>query len=477
MAHKITLPEMGEGVIEGTLARWLVKKGDRVEQYAPIAEVETDKVTTETTTDTGGTILELRVREGETIPVGTVLAVIGEPGETTDDGRQAAAGGATDDGRLPTATRPGTTEDEPQTAKQNGRQEVERSAAAVGGRATGVAAPGGAPYTGRISPVVGRIAAEHGVDLSLVTGTGRDGRITKEDILAYVATLGEERATDEGQQSAEVATAVLQPTTPATGHTTEAKLQPGVEPVTVEGDSSSSAVRRPSSAIEGGSGAELLPLTNIRRAIAEHMVRSKHTSPHVTTVFEFDFAAVAAHRRAHKDSFARDGVRLTFTAYIVAATVQALKAHPLANSSWSEEGILLHRAINVGMATAIEDGLIVPVIKNADGLNLLGLARTINDLADRARAKQLRPDDVKGGTFSITNHGTSGSLFATPIINQPQCGILGVGAIEKRVKVIDDAIAIRPLAYVSFTFDHRILDGASADAFVSTIKKAIEGWR
>jgi 2-oxoglutarate dehydrogenase E2 component (dihydrolipoamide succinyltransferase) len=222
---------------------------------------------------------------------------------------------------------------------------------------------------------------------------------------------------------------------------------------------------------------ELLPLTSIRRSIAEHMVRSVHTSPHVTTVFEFDFSAVAAHRRANKDSFARDGVRLTFTAYIVAATIGALKEHPTVNSSWSDEGIVLKREINVGMATAIDDGLIVPVIKNADGLNLLGLARTINDLADRARNKQLKPDEVKGGTFSITNHGTTGSLFATPIINQPQCGILGVGVIEKRVKVIDDAIAIRPLAYVSFTFDHRILDGASADQFVSTIKRTIESWR
>jgi 2-oxoglutarate dehydrogenase E2 component (dihydrolipoamide succinyltransferase) len=225
------------------------------------------------------------------------------------------------------------------------------------------------------------------------------------------------------------------------------------------------------------SSAELLPLTSIRRAIAEHMVRSKQTSPHVTTVFEFDFSAVAAHRRAHQEQFARDGARLTFTAYIVAATVEALKAHPLVNSSWSDDGILLHRVIHIGMATAIDDGLIVPVIKDADGLNLLGLARAINDLADRARAKQLKPDEVRGGTFSITNHGTSGSLFATPIINQPQCGILGVGAIEKRVKVIDDAIAIRPLAYVSFTFDHRILDGASADAFVSTIKRLIETYQ
>jgi 2-oxoglutarate dehydrogenase E2 component (dihydrolipoamide succinyltransferase) len=207
------------------------------------------------------------------------------------------------------------------------------------------------------------------------------------------------------------------------------------------------------------------------------MVRSKHTSPHVTTIFEFDFSVVAAHRAANKERFARDGANLTYTAYIVAATVAALKAHPIVNSSWIDDAIELKRDINIGIAAAIEDGLIVPVIKNADSLNLLGLARAINGLAERARNKQLKPADVQGGTFSITNHGTSGSLFATPIINQPQCGILGVGKIEKRVKVIDDAIAIRPLAYVGLTFDHRILDGATADAFMTTIKDHIENWR
>jgi 2-oxoglutarate dehydrogenase E2 component (dihydrolipoamide succinyltransferase) len=433
---------MGEGVIEGTLARWLVKEGDRIEKYAPIAEVETDKVTTETTSDAAGVILKLCVREGETIPVGTVLAYVGEAGErVAENGDVPESRGA---GEQQTADRqPSTADYEPQTAD-------DRPQTADGGRRpVGAATTDQRPsttYTGRISPVVGRIAAEHGVDLNLVTGTGRDGRITKEDILAYV-----EATTDHGSRA------------------TEAKAEPVWTP-------SPAAVGGLPAAVSGLPSTELLPLTSIRRSIAEHMVRSKHTSPHVTTVFEFDFSAVAAHRRAHKDIFARDGVHLTYTAYIVAATVAALKAHPMANSSWSDEGILLRREINVGMATAIDDGLIVPVIKNADGLNLLGLARAINDLADRARNKQLKPDEVKGGTFSITNHGTTGSLFATPIINQPQCGILGVGAIEKRVKVIDDAIAIRPLAYVSFTFDHRILDGASADNFVSTIKTQIETW-
>jgi len=431
MASRITLPEMGEGVIEGTLARWLVKEGEQIEQFAPIAEVETDKVTTETTSETAGTVLKLCVNEGETVPVGTVLAYVGEPGETIAENGN---GTGAREGEQHKAAAP-----EPQPAPQSAPVQT-------------VAEPKGA-YTGRISPVVGRIAAEHGVDLGQVAGTGRDGRITKEDVLAYVET----------QET-------IAP--PASAPPVESRREaPPTAPIPTKPEVSPT----PSSHQDGP--ADILPLTSIRRSIAEHMVRSVQTSPHVTTVFEFDFSAVTAHRKINKDQYARDGVRLTFTAYIVAATVQALKKHPLVNSSWTDTGILLKREINIGMATAIDDGLIVPVIKNADGMNLLGLARTINDLADRARNKQLKPDDVRGGTFSITNHGTTGSLFATPIINQPQCGILGVGAIEKRVRVIDDAIAIRPMAFVSFTFDHRILDGASADNFVGTIKELIENWR
>jgi 2-oxoglutarate dehydrogenase E2 component (dihydrolipoamide succinyltransferase) len=207
------------------------------------------------------------------------------------------------------------------------------------------------------------------------------------------------------------------------------------------------------------------------------MVQSKKTSPHVSTIMEADLSKVVAHRASNKEAFARDGVNLTFTAYFISAAVAALKAHPIVNSSWSDEGILIHREINVGMATSLgEGGLIVPVIKNADSLSLLGLARTINDLSNRARNRQLKPDEVKGGTFTITNHGTSGSLFATPIINQPQCAILGVGAIQKRVVVIDDAIAIRPMVYVSLTFDHRILDGAIADYYLGKLVESLQNW-
>jgi 2-oxoglutarate dehydrogenase E2 component (dihydrolipoamide succinyltransferase) len=215
----------------------------------------------------------------------------------------------------------------------------------------------------------------------------------------------------------------------------------------------------------------------MRRSIGEHMVRSKTVSPHVTTVFEVDLSRVVAHREANKAAFERDGARLTFTPYFVAASVVALKAYPQVNSSFTDEGLLLHKQINLGVAVSLgEEGLIVPVVKGADGMSLLGLAREVNDLAERARNKQLKPDDVVGSTFTITNHGISGSLFATPIINQPNVGILGVGAIQKRVVVLGDAIAIHPMVYIGLTFDHRVLDGASADWFVAKIKEALEKW-
>jgi 2-oxoglutarate dehydrogenase E2 component (dihydrolipoamide succinyltransferase) len=283
--------------------------------------------------------------------------------------------------------------------------------------------------------VVARIAAEHGVDLQQVQGTGLNGRITKNDVLAFVES-GKSKVTTPAQ-----------PPSP---------VEPTVMPAT---------------------GDQVIKHTVIRKQIAEHMVMSKHTSPHVLTVMEADMSRVAKHRSANKDIFARDGVNLTFTAYFMTAIVAGLKTYPNVNSSWTDEGILVHKAVNIGMATSLgEEGLIVPVIKNADNLSLLAMARAVNDLANRARAKKLQPDEVKGGTFTLTNHGTSGSLFAFPVINQPQSGILGVGAMQKRVVVIDEAIAIRPMVYLSFVFDHRILDGASADAFLVRVKETLENW-
>jgi 2-oxoglutarate dehydrogenase E2 component (dihydrolipoamide succinyltransferase) len=313
------------------------------------------------------------------------------------------------------------------------------------------------------------MASEHRIDLYRITGTGQGGRITKKDVLAYLERVGADTGAaspaTETVTAAPAAPLAATPTTPAPSPVMPAAERPAAPAASMPGDG------------------EIMPLTTVRRSIAEHMVTSKRTSPHVTTIMEADLSRVTAHRKANKDAFGRDGVNLTFTAYFVAATVAALKEFPLVNSSWTDEGIRLHRAINVGVATSLGDaGLIVPVIKNADGLSLLGVARAVNDLAGRARARQLKPDEVQSGTFTITNHGVSGSLFATPIISQPQCAILGVGMMQKRVVVVsdeagNDSIAIRPMAYLGLTFDHRILDGALADRFLAKVVMALEAWR
>jgi 2-oxoglutarate dehydrogenase E2 component (dihydrolipoamide succinyltransferase) len=291
------------------------------------------------------------------------------------------------------------------------------------------------PQASFISPVVSRLAAEHHLDLNQVQGTGKFGRITKFDIEREIAGGG------AGKPGGMNKPGKIQP------HPAYRDMQPGTS----------------------------IKHTPVRRSIAKHMLASKQTAPHVSTFIEADLSAVTAHRAAHKEDFARQGVKLTFTAYFVSATAEALKAYPIVNSSWTEDAIVLHPQVNIGMAVSLDaDGLIVPVIRNAGQLNLMQTAQAVNDLASRARAKQLVPQEVQGGTFTITNHGTSGSLFATPIINQPHCGILGTGAIQKRVVVVDDAIAIRPMVYLSLTFDHRILDGAVADYFLAAIRQKLE---
>jgi len=412
MATKILMPEMGEGVDEGTVVRWLKHVGDSVKRDEAVLEIETDKVTVEVMADSSGVLLSVNAQEGQTVKAGTVLAVIGAAGESLD------AVSAPQPAPVPVVQ-------ETQSAAETPPMPAARESGDV-----------------RVSPVVARMLQVHDIDVHALHGTGRDGRITKQDVLDYLDT--QEHASVPNSNAAPIV---------------ESAPAPAAPPVAVE------------------SGDTLMPLTAMRRAIADHMVRSKHTSPHATTVFEFDFHAVAKHRAANKDAFEREGVKLTYMPYLAMATIQALKAHPLVNATWTDDGILLKRDVNLGMAVAIPSGLIVPVIRGADGLNLLGMARTVNDLAERARTNKLRPDEVRGGTFTITNHGTSGSLIGMPIINQPQVGILGIGVIEKRVKVIDDAIAIRPCAFVSFSFDHRILDGATADAFVMDIKRTIEAWR
>jgi 2-oxoisovalerate dehydrogenase E2 component (dihydrolipoyl transacylase) len=413
MAIKVLVPLLGEGVEEVTVTKWLKKVGDSVNELEPLLEVNTDKVDTEIPAPASGTVLKIMTQEGVPAKVGAVLALIGKPGESVEDSIAPSS-----------------------TTRVESKVESQKSVAVQ---------PATKQDLGFISPVVAKIAAEYGVNLQQVQGTGLNGRVTKNDMLAYV----------EGQKS-DVKSIASQALTPSLRSLT----------------------------LDTGLHDTLIKHTVIRKQIAEHMVLSKQTAPHVLTVMEADMSRVAKHRSANRDVFARDGVKLTFTAYFMSAIVAGLKAYRTVNSSWTEEGILIHKDVNIGMATSLgEEGLIVPVIKGADNLSLLAMARAVNDLANRARTKKLQPDEVKGGTFTLTNHGISGSLLAFPIINQPQCGILGVGAMQKRVVVIpaeggtrDDAIAIRPMVYLSFVFDHRILDGASADWFLTKVKETLENW-
>lgn len=416
MATKVLVPRLGEGVDEVTITKWLKKEGDSVKELEPLLEVNTDKVDTEIPAPASGVILKIEMQEGQPAKVGQLLALIGAAGESVISNQPSVTSAP-----APSAPAP---------------------------KAEAAPSPVSRPPShdlGFISPVVAKIAAERGIDLSQVAGTGLNGRITKNDVLNFVETR-EKRVESRP------------PTPSAAQHAT-----PVVTPA--QGDT-------------------LIKHTLIRKQIADHMVMSKSVSPHVLTVMEADMSRVVRHRAANKAAFERDGVNLTFTAYFMTAIVAGLKAFPAVNASWTDEGLLLHKSINIGMATSLgEEGLIVPVIKGADSLSLLGMARTINDLATRARARKLQPDEVKGGTFTLTNHGISGSLFAMPIINQPQCGILGIGAMQKRAVVVpavsgtgDDAIAIRPMIYLSFVFDHRILDGASADWFLVKVKETLENW-
>ena len=433
MTTKVLVPRLGEGVEEVTITSWLKNVGDAIAELEPLLEVNTDKVDTEIPAPAAGVLLSIHIQAGVVARVGDLLAMIGAPGEET--GNPSGSGES-----LP---------------------QVSAKPQAQPSRSTPDATQSEPPITrdlGFISPVVAQMASEYNLNLQQINGTGLGGRITKNDILVFIQS----RKTDSEQKNPPISPVKL----PA--------------PVLEPGLSHSEQTSTSTPALSAGD--TLIKHSLIRKSIAEHMLASKRTSPHVLTVMEVDMSRVVAHRSANKATFARDGVNLTYTAYFMCALVASLKAHPQVNSSWSDEGLIVHSGINLGMATSLgEAGLIVPVIKGADALSLLGMARAVNDLAGRARARKLQPDEVKGGTFTLTNHGVSGSLLALPIINQPQCGILGVGALQKRVVVVtdtsgNDAIAIRPMVYLSFVFDHRILDGASADWFLAKVKDSLEKW-
>jgi pyruvate dehydrogenase E2 component (dihydrolipoamide acetyltransferase) len=425
---KVIMPQMGESIFEGTVTKWLKKEGDKVQRDEPLFEISTDKVDSEIPSPAAGTLQQILVKEGQTVQINTVVAVIGDGAA-----KPAAGPPPKEEAKAPVKEKEGP-------APVAGPAEPVKPSPGPSGRPL----PAGEEV--RSSPLVRRIAKEHGVDLEALAGkgTGIEGRVTKADILSFIEQGGAQQP-----QAQRPPAPPAKPTAPA---------PPAPQPVTFTGD------------------VERVPMTAMRKAISEHMVMSKHTSAHVTTFFEVDCSRILKAKDQLKPEFERSGVRLTVTPFFMQAVVHGLKKFPIVNASLDGDTIVYKKAINIGVAVNLEWGLIVPVVKNADEKNLLGLARTINDLGERARNKKLSPDDVKDGTFTITNPGQYGAVIGTPIINQPQLAIMGMGGIKKRAVVIDDAIAIRPMIMLSLSFDHRVIDGATADMFMAEVQKHLEHW-
>ena len=423
MATEVVMPQMGESIAEGTIVRWIKKVGDAIDRDEPLFEISTDKVDAEIPSPGAGILLEIKAQEGETVPVNSVVAVIGAVGE-----------------------KPATPVDTKETVSARGPREDGESSSG-GARASG----GGAPLAveevdtdrgadtlddlrrQKSSPVVRKIAKERGVDIRKLNGTGISGRVTKKDILTFLEK------------------------SPAAGPSARARTPMAPPP-----------------AFKPGENVRIEKMSVMRKKIAEHMVMSVQTSPHVYSVHEVSFHRVEQLRQAKKAAYEAEGARLTYTAFVAKATIDTIRDFPFTNASLDGENVVYKRDINLGVAVALDSGLLVPVIRDATERNMLGLCKAIQDLAHRARTKQLKPEEVQGGTFTITNPGIFGALFGLPIINQPQVAILGVGAIEKRVVVVDDMIAVRPMCYLSLGYDHRLIDGADAGRFLQALKDRLE---
>jgi 2-oxoglutarate dehydrogenase E2 component (dihydrolipoamide succinyltransferase) len=447
---------MGESIVEGTLTKWLKKPGDKVERDEPLFEISTDKVDTEIPSPVSGVLAEVLAKEGDVVAIKTVVAKINEGGSAAPAAPAAA----------------------PAPPKEEAPKQEAQPAAPVPPPPPAPAAaapppppppPPSAPapppqaavdadeVTGPLSPLVRKMAREYNIDLSQVRGTGAGGRITKQDLEAYMAAQG----------ARTMAAPAAPPVPAAPAPAASAPAAPPAKPAEAP-----APVAKPAPAQQ-----RVEPMSIMRQKIAEHMVMSKRTSPHVTTVHRVDMTRVAKLRDRYKNEFKeRYGFSLTFLPFVVSAAADALRTFPIVNASIEGTNIIYHGNINIGIAVALDGGLIVPVIKNADEKNITGLARSIADLAARARSKQLKPDEVSGGTFSITNFGSFGSLFATPVINQPQVAILGVGSVTKEPVVVNDAIAIRSMMYLALTFDHRLIDGALGDQFCQKVKEVLENW-
>ncbi len=455
----ITMPKLGESVTEGTLGAWLKRVGDAVDKYEPMVEVVTDKVTAEIPAPVSGTIVEIVGGEGETIPVGGLICVIDEgngASETAsppvEDSTQAAAPDNGSSASAPSAVAPTP---EPPTG----------SSGAIDLRDARARHDEAELLRARSSPVVRRLAEEHEIDIAALQGTGVGGRVTKADMLAEIDARSRQPAPEPRP---EPITAVPQPATTS---------QPGptiAPPMAAPGVGQPMTAQQPA-AVQLMPGDEVIDASVMRRQIADHMVRSAYTAPHVTVWMEADMSNVVRARERFKDEFkARECTSLTFVPFVLRVLTQALREHPTVNAAWDNGRIIRRKATNIGIAVAMDDGLIVPVIHNADEKNIVGLARAVSDLATRARDNKLQPDEVTSGTFTLNNPGTLGSLFSTPIIVQPQAAILSMEAVVKKPVVIDDAIAIRPMMNLSMSLDHRILDGLSATRFLAAVKKGLE---
>jgi 2-oxoglutarate dehydrogenase E2 component (dihydrolipoamide succinyltransferase) len=481
------MPQMGESIAEGTITKWLKQVGDRVERDEPLFEISTDKVDAEIPSPAAGTLTEIRFKEGDTVEINTTVAVL-DGGAAAPAQADATEEASTTPAEQPPAKAVDAAPQQPQVdaaaatgaevqqteqpqaeSQPAGASDKQEKAPALASDPAVPPAPakssstspdngGSATQTAedlrrtKSSPLVRRIAQEHGVDIAGLEGTGLSGRVTKNDILSFI-------------ESGSPASAGTKVGTPA------------ARPATGSAVSSAPVAAPPLKPAEGD---RVEQMSVMRKKISEHMVQSRRTSAHVTTVYDIDMTRIAKLRDQQKDSFAeRTGTKLSFMPFIFQAVNNALRKFPIFNAQVSGDQIIYKRDINLGMAVALDWGLIVPVIKRADDLSISGLARVANDLAERARSKQLKPDEVGGGTFTITNPGVFGGLFGTPIINQPQLAILGVGKIEKRAKVMttaegEDYIAIRSLAYFALSFDHRVIDGSDAERFLAFLKEQLE---
>jgi pyruvate dehydrogenase E2 component (dihydrolipoamide acetyltransferase) len=441
MPTDIIMPQMGESIVEGTITKWLKKPGDKVQRDEPLFEISTDKVDAEIPAPASGTLQEIKVAEGTTVGVNTVVGTIAVDGEAAVT--------------KPAATKPAPAPEKP--AEKTSSAGVPPAGAGTSRPRAAEPAPAAAQEEegeeARSSPLVRKIAREHGVNLSQVAGTGLGGRITKQDIMAFIER-GESAAAAPSRPTPEPQPAPLQAATPAPSRPAAPAPYPG----------------------------DLVPMTQMRKLIAKHMIESRRTSAHVHCMYEVDLTRVVNLRNKHKGGFEqRHGVRLTFMPFFVRAAIIAIQQFPIVNASIEGDNIRYHRNINMGIAVALDWGLIVPVVKNAGDLNFLGLQRGITDLGERARNKKLKPEDVEGSTFTVTNPGQFGAVFGLPIINQPNSAIMGVGGITKQPLVVtdkdgNDSIAIRSVVHLTLGYDHRLIDGAVADQFMAMVKKNLETW-